>query len=221
MGLETVGLISGIVGAGMSTAGSIYNAASGGNSYNTNAAFPQVQQQYLQALTGAGGLGKYSMQAMADLTKTGGTNTSIGALMEALTAKQEQDRSKGTANILEQMGASGNRYGTAAVTGLGDFEAQLGENYGNILAQYVFNATESGLNRQLQASQIGVNAFSAPALTLEGSYSTPGAAVANAGANIGSIGTYLGSLGKSVSAAPSTKTPAKNYGFAAGSPYSV
>jgi hypothetical protein len=216
MGIESIATIMGVIGAGTSTAGSLYNAASGGNSSGVKASFPQAQQAYLNSLAGGGGLGETSMTSLTNLASTGGSNNTIEALTKALSAKQDTDRAKGTANILEQMGANGARFSTPTMTALGDFESQLGENYGNVLAQYVYNATESGLNRQLSAAQTGAQLFSQPALAQQGTISTPGASIASLGTNLGSIGTYLGSLTSSKTAASKTSTNANNYGFAAG-----
>jgi hypothetical protein len=190
--LAALPAIIGTIGAGASAAGSIYNAAKGGNKATTSAVFPQMQGQYLQQL--GGGLGPTSMNTMQQMAQTG-MPTDVGPMFESLLKSRQRFDEQGRSNILEQFGASGLRYSTPLMNSLVDYESQLNANYGNILANYIFNAQESARGRQMAAANTGLQAYAAPSMTLQGQYSTPGAGMQSAGANLMAMVPFLQQTG--------------------------
>jgi hypothetical protein len=180
--------IIGAVGAGATAAGSIYGAVKGQAS--PEAVFPQMQGQYLSSI--GQGLGPESASTLNQFARTG-MPSNVGPMFEALVNSQQRFAEQGRGNILEQFGGMGMRYSKPALDAVVDYESQLSSSYGNILAQYTFQALEAAKQRQMQASGLGLQAWSQPALTLQGQQQ-PGMGMANMGLGLMGLGQYLGAL---------------------------
>jgi hypothetical protein len=208
--------------AAATAAGSIYSATQQGGSsagtFSTEAVWPGVSQNYIETI--AGGAGKWGARGLQEMAQTG-MPTDVGEMFESLVASQRRFAEQGRGDILEQFGASGLRYSEPLMQSLVDYESQLSANYGNILANYVFQAQEAARNRQLQASQFGVQAWSQPALTIRGQASAPGYNwgdyLAMGGQAAGSIAPYISNISSSAAAAPTvTGSGSANVPSAAG-----
>jgi hypothetical protein len=196
-GLALAAIASGVAAQG---AGSIISASKAGPKMIPSpppaALFPQLQNQYIGALGGPGGVGATSFGSLGEFAKTG-MPTDIGPLFESLVASRKRFTDIGRSNILEQFGAGGMRYGSDLMNKLVDYEGQLGKDYASILADLVFRSSEAARQRQLQASSLGVDLFREPAMAFyptavlsTGAPSAVGAGLSNIGSNL----TYLAIL---------------------------
>lgn len=111
--------------------------------------FPQAQADFVKQL---GGLSAPTSATMNEMITTGAP-TDVGPAFQALQAAMKQQTDIGRANILEQFGASGNRYGSDTMQGLASYEEQSGKDFMSILADYTMKAQEAAAGRRLNASE--------------------------------------------------------------------
>lgn len=149
--------IAGAVGGGLSQA-----AANKG----PRPLFPGLQQQ------GVSGVGKLGGQAFTSLGNTitnpgalPDVNASVDPAFQALVNANKQLTSEGAASVREASGVSGTSSGTAGAFALSDYYTQSNAQFMNVLAQYTLQAQEAAANRQLSASEAGLQAFLGPAFT--------------------------------------------------------
>lgn len=149
--------IAGAVGSGLSQ-----SAANKG----PRPLFPGLQQQGVQAV---GELGKSSTSALGGMITNPGAlpdvNASVDPAFQALVAANKQMTQEGAANIRESFGSKGMSNSSGAGIGLADYYSQSNAQFMNVLAQYTLQAQEAAANRQLSASEFGLQSFLGPAFT--------------------------------------------------------
>jgi len=118
--------------------------------------FPGTQESYVKALTEAG-VAPSSFQTIAEGAKTG-MPTDVGPAFEAMKAASQRGIAEGRANLIEQFGVGGLRYGSDILKAGVDFEAQTQKDFASILAGYTQQAQEAAANRRLQSAALGQGA---------------------------------------------------------------
>src|SRR5262245_61122470 len=118
--------------------------------------FPGTQESYVKALTDAG-VAPSSFQTIAEGAKTG-MPTDVGPAFEAMKAASQRGIAEGRANLIEQFGVGGLRYGSDIMKAGVDFEAQTQKDFASILAGYTQQAQEAAANRRLQSAALGQGA---------------------------------------------------------------
>lgn len=180
--------ILGAAGAGASAIGGMKSAFGGGGAGGAGiqAVFPGLQKEYLQALPQ---LGKTAMGTMGEMARTG-MPTDVGPMFESILKQRERGVEQGRGNILSQFGQMGLRYSTPMANALVDYESQVQSEYGNILANYVFQAMEAARTRQMQASTMGVQAYGQPALAMTGQQPS-GSGWSSFGESLATLGGFM------------------------------
>src|SRR5262245_14174848 len=118
--------------------------------------FPGTQESYVKALTEAG-VAPSSFQTIAEGAKTG-MPTDVGPAFEAMKAASQRGIAEGRANLIEQFGVGGLRYGSDIMKAGVDFESQVQKDFASILAGYTQQAQEAAANRRLQSAALGQGA---------------------------------------------------------------
>lgn len=114
---------------------------------------------YKSLVGGPSGLGATSAGTIQSMAATG-MPTDVTANFSALVDANRRMRSESQANITEQFGAKGLRFGSTLGTALTDFNTQSDKDLLATLSNYLFQTQENAANRQLQAATIGFGDFS-------------------------------------------------------------
>jgi len=135
------------------------------------AVFSGLQNQALgpNALPATGAAGFSSLlQMITNPGKLPDVNASVDPAFQSLVAANKQMTAQGAAGVREQFGASGLSNSSAAGIGLSNYYTQSNANFMNILSQYTLQAQQQASQRQLGATEFGLQAFLGPAFTETG-----------------------------------------------------
>ncbi|SRR6266478_106564 len=170
------GLAAGAIGSGFSQ-----SAANKG----PRPLFPGLQGQGVSGLSGVAGPG---FSQLLSLMKTGNP-VATQEMEQGLSATQALRQKQGTAQIRERFGVSGLSSSSPAAVGESNFLAESNADFLNTIAQLRYQSATDAANRELAATEFGLNAFLGPAFTDVG----PKGSVT--GAVLGSAGEGLSQLG--------------------------
>jgi len=118
--------------------------------------FPGTQESYVKALTEAG-VAPAAFETIAEGARTG-MPTDVGPAFEAMKTASQRGIAEGRANLIEQFGVGGLRYGSDIMKAGVDFESQVQKDFASILAGYTQQAQEAAANRRLQSAALGQGA---------------------------------------------------------------
>lgn len=151
---------------------------------------PQLNSLYQSIVGGKTGLGSTAAGSLQQMASTG-LPTDVLSNFAALVSAGERQRSQGQANILEQFGSRGLRFGTTTANALVDYNTQSNKDLLSILSNYIMQTQESAANRQLQASEFTFADFSQSANSLFQEYVPKVGSQSVAGAGLSSMGNWL------------------------------
>lgn len=124
--------------------------------------FPWLNKQYTSEVGPAG------MEGFAGLRKTAKTGNPIDVmpLFDSIVNARQRVVGQGRANVLENLGASGLRYGSTARDALVDYETQTTKDFTQTIADLVRSMGENAANRSTDASKFLAGMFGSSAMTL-------------------------------------------------------
>lgn len=123
--------------------------------------FSELQSQGLDLLKGFGTTGGASLTQFMQT----GAPTDTSQVFNSLANVNRLQLQQSTAQLRERFGAQGLSSSSPAAVGESNLLAQNTADFMNILSQYTFQAQESARQRQLAATEFGLNAFLGPAFT--------------------------------------------------------